>query len=307
MRLWLLAFAGAAAAAARAKTEKRTEATPHPERRPDPHRLTKSELKAKRAELEIASKTERKGFKLRRAEIEMVSRTELVAFLAELEIKMPQKADKQTLRNLAVEHDVLARLAALHPEWRRGTFMPCRCSKPWEALSPRDAQCRMAPWTCPQDPLPGDDVEVVVSHCRYDMLRERGLPSLVQAIVSQGLRLARVTVVAKCGLNTTALHRLRARAVEDPTHPLFSTSVQLNVVPADNVGRCDHTWAAHIATNYDSLASRLIMIKDSWGHHVLPELKSRNANELVRAPHRDPGTCEVVGCAPASTRSRPPV
>jgi len=92
-------------------------------------------------------------------------------------------------------------------------------------------------------------------------------------IVSAGLRLKLILIVAKCG-ETAALRALQNTA----SHELWGV---LKIVQQPNVGRCDHSWASHIATNYRTLASRLIMIKDSWADHNIFE--RLNGSALVAA------------------------
>ena len=120
----------------------------------------------------------------------------------------------------------------------------------------------------------GDDVEVVIAHCKHSL---DFLGDLRGDIVSAGLHLKLIIIVAKCG-ETAALRALRNTA----SHELWGV---LNVVPQSNVGRCDHSWATHIARNYHTLASRLIMIKDSWADHNLFE--RLNGSALVAATTSD--------------------
>ena len=117
----------------------------------------------------------------------------------------------------------------------------------------------------------GDDVEVVIAHCKHSL---DFLDDLRGDIVSAGLRLKLILIIAKCG-ETAALRALRNTA----SHELLGV---LKVVQqSSNVGRCDHSWATHIARNYHTLASRLIMIKDSWADHNLFE--RLNGSALVAA------------------------
>ena len=116
----------------------------------------------------------------------------------------------------------------------------------------------------------GDDVEVVIAHCKHSL---DFLDDLRGDIVSAGLHLKLIMIVAKCG-ETAALRALRNTA----SHELLGV---LKVVQPSNVGRCDHSWATHIARNYHTLASRLIMIKDSWADHNLFE--RLNGSALVAA------------------------
>ena len=117
----------------------------------------------------------------------------------------------------------------------------------------------------------GDDVEVVIAHCKHSL---DFLDDLRGDIVSAGLHLKLIIIVAKCG-ETAALRALRNTA----SHELLGV---LKVVQqSSNVGRCDHSWATHIARNYHTLASRLIMIKDSWADHNLFE--RLNGSALVAA------------------------
>ena len=119
-------------------------------------------------------------------------------------------------------------------------------------------------------PSLGDDVEVVIAHCKHSM---DFLEDMRGDIVSAGLRLKLILIVAKCG-ETAALRALQNSA----SHELWGV---LKIVQQPNVGRCDHSWASHIATNYRTLASRLIMIKDSWADHNIFE--RLNGSALVAA------------------------
>ena len=119
-------------------------------------------------------------------------------------------------------------------------------------------------------PSLGDDVEVVIAHCDHSI---DFLEDMRGDIASAGLRLKLILIVAKCG-ETAALRALRNTASRE----LLGV---LKVVQQPNVGRCDQSWASHIATNYHALPSRLIMIKDSWADHNLFE--RLNGSALVAA------------------------
>jgi hypothetical protein len=111
---------------------------------------------------------------------------------------------------------------------------------------------------------------VVIAHCDHSI---DFLEDMRGDIASAGLRLKLILIVAKCG-ETAALRALRNTASRE----LLGV---LKVVQQPNVGRCDQSWASHIATNYHALPSRLIMIKDSWADHNLFE--RLNGSALVAA------------------------
>lgn len=99
--------------------------------------------------------------------------------------------------------------------------------------------------------------EVVISYCTSDI---NWLPSLLDGIAATHLRLARVTTYMKCGLSSSFIPAVRSllarRQVRDESVRAYFTTLP-------NVGRCDHTWAHHVARYYSSLASIVLFMKDT--------------------------------------------
>ena len=108
-----------------------------------------------------------------------------------------------------------------------------------------------------------------VAHCSSSM---SWLRSLRNAIEREGLFLVKVNVVTKCG---HSLHKLSMSIKA-------SIGVEANVTSRSNTGRCDHSWASHIVNNFESLASRLIFLKDSWTERTT--IAPQSADKLVKKP-----------------------
>ena len=100
--------------------------------------------------------------------------------------------------------------------------------------------------------------EIVVAHCTHDVAR--WLPGVRSALTALALALQRVTIYSKCG-RADAL----ARAPE-----LRSAQV----VRLPNVGRCDGTYAHHLARHYETLAGLVLLVKDSTWDYPLEELRA---------------------------------
>ena len=128
-------------------------------------------------------------------------------------------------------HNVSARLA------------PCpRCNTSWHGLDPLPAGVpHQGPQLIPFSAAGFVDTEVVISHCRHDL----------RLLLSQLLRLpllVRITVYSKCGVAVPELEK----------------SPNCHLVRLPNVGRCDHTYAWHLATSRHRLASVVLFVKDTY-------------------------------------------
>jgi hypothetical protein len=94
---------------------------------------------------------------------------------------------------------------------------------------------------------PIKEVDVVVSLCTHDLT---WLQEYIEGLRSLGAPVRNVTIYSKCG------------AVAPVAHPLIEWSQ--TVVELPNVGRCDHTYAYHMAEKFWDLADATIFIKDSY-------------------------------------------
>jgi hypothetical protein len=100
-------------------------------------------------------------------------------------------------------------------------------------------------------------VELVVTHCSHDLT---WISQTRDELVSSGLHLKRATIYIKCG----GLRRLAQ----------MPALKGMQIVSLPNVGRCDHTWAFHLAHRYYSLADVIIFLKDSTFDYPLIELRA---------------------------------
>ena len=91
------------------------------------------------------------------------------------------------------------------------------------------------------------EVDVVVSLCTHDLT---WLQEYIEGLRSLGAPVRNVTIYSKCG------------AVAPTANPLSAWSQ--TVVELPNVGRCDHTYAYHMAEKFWDLADATIFIKDSY-------------------------------------------
>lgn len=102
--------------------------------------------------------------------------------------------------------------------------------------------------------------EIAVAQCAYPLAFLERVTADVERR-GGGLRLVRVTVYSKCG--------------QTPTVPsLHGTGATVRVQTLPNVGRCDHTWAHHLAAHYASLADVVLLIKDSHESYPVERLRA---------------------------------
>ena len=94
---------------------------------------------------------------------------------------------------------------------------------------------------------PIKEVDVVVSLCKHDLT---WLQEYIEGLRTLGAPVRNVTIYSKCG------------AVAPVANPLIEWSQ--TVVELPNVGRCDHTYAYHMAEKFWDLADATIFIKDSY-------------------------------------------
>ncbi|KAG8457418.1 hypothetical protein KFE25_011273 [Diacronema lutheri] len=99
--------------------------------------------------------------------------------------------------------------------------------------------------------------EIAVSQCSYPLAFLTQLAADVAG--AGGLRLVRVSVYSKCG--------------QTPALPPLPSGVDARVVPLPNVGRCDHTWAHHLAARYGALADLVLLVKDSHETYPIERLR----------------------------------
>lgn len=123
------------------------------------------------------------------------------------------------------------------------------------ALQPEALTCSVCEdesWTRtvahgPDSEVTIDHVDVVVSLCKHDL---QWLHEYVESLRSLGAPVRNVTIYSKCGV---------AAPAANPGAAWSQTVVEL-----PNVGRCDHTYAYHMAKQYWYLADATIFIKDSY-------------------------------------------
>ena len=101
--------------------------------------------------------------------------------------------------------------------------------------------------------LPGTDVEVVIAHCKHRM---GFLNFLLEDIESQGLSLVKVTIAAWCQVGQSTRDIL---STMPPISPRFYPLLNV-VLTYGNVTTADHAWAAYFESNYQSLASQLLLV-----------------------------------------------
>jgi len=94
---------------------------------------------------------------------------------------------------------------------------------------------------------PIKEVDVVVSLCEHDLA---WLHEYIEGLRTLGAPVRNVTIYSKCGA---------VAPVAEPRGAWIQTVVEL-----PNVGRCDHTYAYHIAKKFRDLADATIFIKDSY-------------------------------------------
>ena len=148
-------------------------------------------------------------------------------------------------------------------EWRPQSDGPalCPCSDPIRASVSR-----------PTSPPLGSDVEFVVSFCSQRLAFLSDLRDKVERV---GLTVVRVTVISKCG-----------NVPMGAGGRLWLPNLHINVLQVPNVGRCDHSWALYILDRHHTLASRVLMLKDTLtdrGHILRPKRIERVLEEAVTA------------------------
>ena len=94
---------------------------------------------------------------------------------------------------------------------------------------------------------PINEVDVVVSFCNHDLA---WLHEYIEGLRDLGAPVRNVTIYSKCG----------AVAPMAKSGSAWSQTV----VELPNVGRCDHTYAYHMAEKFRDLADATIFIKDSY-------------------------------------------
>mmetsp|Transcript_38811 Transcript_38811/g.86727 ORF Transcript_38811/g.86727 Transcript_38811/m.86727 type:complete len:402 (-) Transcript_38811:240-1445(-) len=96
----------------------------------------------------------------------------------------------------------------------------------------------------------GTPAEIVVSFCSMDLLWMR--PQL-KRLEEHNVTVQRITIYSKCG-NT----------VINPLERSDFGRILVQIVPHENIGRCDHTYAYHVARNFNRLLPVTIFVKDSF-------------------------------------------
>ena len=94
---------------------------------------------------------------------------------------------------------------------------------------------------------PINEVDVVVSFCNHDLA---WLHEYIEGLRDLGAPVRNVTIYSKCG---AVAPMAKAGSAWSQT-----------VVELPNVGRCDHTYAYHMAEKFRDLADATIFIKDSY-------------------------------------------
>lgn len=92
------------------------------------------------------------------------------------------------------------------------------------------------------DPASPVSAEIVLSHCTLAL---DWLDAAIEKLADCGVRVGRVSVYSKCG------------------RPVLGAPAGARVMVLPNVGRCDHTYAHHLHTQWDSLAPMIFFMKDS--------------------------------------------
>ena len=103
-------------------------------------------------------------------------------------------------------------------------------------------------------------VEIVVSHCSVPLA---WLDGDIAALAARGVDVARVSVYSKCGGGGDVGLKFEPAVVYD----------------YDNVGRCDHSYAVHLAEAYDSLEDVTLFTKDSFRSQ--PRRRRRELADVV--------------------------
>ena len=92
--------------------------------------------------------------------------------------------------------------------------------------------------------------ELAISHCGQSL---DWLEEVTGVMRDSQLQLERVIVYLKCGDGAFSI----------PSSAQASLSGLIRTTTLPNVGRCDHTWAYHLATFYSNLADFVFFVKDS--------------------------------------------
>ena len=103
-------------------------------------------------------------------------------------------------------------------------------------------------------------VEIVVSHCSVPLA---WLDGDIAALAARGVDVTRVSVYSKCGGGGDVGLKFEPAVVYD----------------YDNVGRCDHSYAVHLAEAYDSLEDMTLFTKDSFRSQ--PRRRRRELADVV--------------------------
>ena len=139
-----------------------------------------------------------------------------------------------------------------------------RCARDdWFALTPSLTSSSVARFSVSR-------VELVVAYCSAS-LKELALDmALIQA--DPYLKLKRVTIYSKCGVTVNELSEMARQ-----------TATPVRLIHLSNVGRCDHTYAHHLATHYDRFEDTdvIVFVKDSHIAHSRGRTKVSLA-QLVR-------------------------
>ncbi|KAL1521322.1 hypothetical protein AB1Y20_020989 [Prymnesium parvum] len=152
----------------------------------------------------------------------------------------------------------------------------CPCNTTWLGIVPRSAPQHAEPpaWPASDCDLPRHrSAELVIAHCAYSL---NWVPGYVAEIEASGLlQVVRVVIYSKCGRRPSLVN--------------ISSPVLLRTLP--NVGRNDHTYAHHLATEYDCLPSVSFFLKDrNVGGWLLKE-QFTPAREMAELTMRSGFTC----------------
>jgi len=134
----------------------------------------------------------------------------------------------------------------------------------WFALTPSLTSSTVARFSVSR-------VELVVAYCSAS-LKELALDmALIQA--DPHLKLNRVTIYSKCGVTVN----------EELSEMARQTATPVRLIHLPNVGRCDHTYAHHLATHYDTFDDTdvIVFVKDSHIAHSRGRTKV-SLEQLVR-------------------------
>uniref|UniRef100_A0A7S3EWQ7 Uncharacterized protein n=1 Tax=Haptolina ericina TaxID=156174 RepID=A0A7S3EWQ7_9EUKA len=130
------------------------------------------------------------------------------------------------------------------------------------------------------------EAELVISHCTFSL--DWLLPELTA--LNRRARISRITIYSKCGRKVVLPTRCSPRLAR-PLHGISRSGKLLletcrpgdlpwphnltRVVTLPNHGRCDHTYAYHMATRYDQLSPLVFFLKDTSFKNGWTILKKR--------------------------------